>query len=41
MVKIVKLFPVYLSSEKFTPAEIRELILNMSNFVMLSGSDEV
>jgi len=39
--KLVKSFPIYLESYRLTPIEIRDLMTNITNFVLLSGEDSV
>ena len=39
--KLIKLFPIYIESKYLTPEEIRDLITNITNFVLLSDDDEV
>ena len=41
MLKLVKLFPLYLETSLLVPTEIRDLMANISNFVLLSGEDDV
>ena len=41
MMKLVKMFPLYLESSQLTPTEIRDLMSNITNFVLLSGEDDV
>ena len=41
LMKLIKLFPIYIESKYLAPDEIRDLITNITNFVLLSDDDEV
>lgn len=41
MMKLIKMFPLYIESDYFKPTEIRDLMTNITNFVLLSGEDKL